>query len=318
MPKSPDACRSKLFSIDSDALMVDLSSKVACRVAAISRTQYLRASIVCVALLVPWGKAALGESIENAPAVSPASENELQQPIDILPAPASIAPHSKTGGALAGPVSRSLRKPVGNATRVPKLNATEHHRMRPQNRVRQLNFQTTGEPSATTAPKAPDAPDNKKKDPCASIVDRPFHEYGISTAMSGNQFPDDHATECWAPINDGAGPFVGARSWGATTFAWNATCLCHRPLYFEEINLERYGYGCCESLQPAASAAHFFATIPALPYCMATDCPCDCIYTLGHYRPGSCNPWQCHWPRFTTRAALAEGGVWTGLVFLIP
>jgi hypothetical protein len=136
--------------------------------------------------------------------------------------------------------------------------------------------------------------------------------------MSGTQFPEDHAAGCWAPINDSAGPLAGARCWSATTFAWNATCLCHRPLYFEEINLERYGYGCCESLQPAASAAHFFATIPTLPYCIGTDCPCECIYTLGHYRPGNCNPWQCHWPRWSTRAALAEGGVWTGMVFLIP
>jgi hypothetical protein len=136
--------------------------------------------------------------------------------------------------------------------------------------------------------------------------------------MPSGDAPEDHASGCWENINASAGPLSSERCWEATTFAWNATCLCHRPLYFEEINLERYGYGCCESLQPAASAAHFFATIPALPYCMATDCPYECIYTLGHYRPGSCNPWQCHGPRWSPRAALAEGGVWTGMVFLIP
>lgn len=136
--------------------------------------------------------------------------------------------------------------------------------------------------------------------------------------MPTGNAPEDHASGCWESIDASPGQLAGERCWAATTFNWNATCFCHRPLYFEEINLERYGYGCCESLQPAASAAHFFATIPVLPYCIATDCPGECIYTLGHYRPGSCPPWQCHWPRWSTRGALAEGGVWTGMVFLIP
>jgi hypothetical protein len=71
-------------------------------------------------------------------------------------------------------------------------------------------------------------------------------------------------------------------------------------------------------MQPAASAAHFFGTIPLLPYCMAVDCPGECIYALGHYRPGNCNPKRYIWPPCSPRAILAEGGVWTGLVFLIP
>jgi hypothetical protein len=303
--------------------MVDIISRVADCAVAMSRSQRRFALLLCIALLMtPCGEAARGESNETTPIAPPASETELQQPNHILPAPDSTTGlDPATAGALAGPVLRPLARPIDRERRVPRADASQDHRSRLHSRVRQMNYQTTGEPSTATAPKAPDAPnspDRKKKDPCASLVDRPFQEYGINTAMSGTQFPDDHAATCWAPINEGAGPFVGARSWGATTFAWNATCFCHRPLYFEEINLERYGYGCCESLQPAASAAHFFATIPTLPYCIATDCPSDCIYTLGHYRPGSCNPWQCHWPRWSTRAALAEGGVWTGMVFLIP
>jgi hypothetical protein len=94
--------------------------------------------------------------------------------------------------------------------------------------------------------------------------------------------------------------------------------MAHRPLYFEEINLERYGYGCHDCLQPFASAAHFFATVPALPYCIGANCPGECQYTLGHYRPGSCPPWRCHRPPVSALGALAEGGVWTGMVFLIP
>jgi hypothetical protein len=147
---------------------------------------------------------------------------------------------------------------------------------------------------------------------------RPFNELGINIAMPEGEFPTDNATACWDSINQSAGNFAGVRFWATSTFAWNATCLCHRPLYFEQVNLERYGYGCCEALQPAASAAHFFATVPALPYCIAADCPGDCDYTLGHYRPGSCPPWRREYPPCNLRGVLGAGGVWTGLIFLIP
>ena len=93
--------------------------------------------------------------------------------------------------------------------------------------------------------------------------------------------------------------------------------MCHRPLYFEEIYLERHGYnfGCA---QPLVSAAHFFGRIPVLPYMMVVDRPCDCIYTLGHYRPGSCAPFRYHVAPLRAKAGLVEAGVVTGLVFLVP
>jgi len=114
-------------------------------------------------------------------------------------------------------------------------------------------------------------------------------------------------------------PCGTTRGWPVNSFNWVASCLCHNPLYFEEINLERYGYGCCECVQPVVSAAHFFATVPALPYMMAVDCPGSCDYTLGHYRPGSCPPRRYHCcTRCSALGALSAGGVATGLIFLIP
>ncbi|WP_372721721.1 hypothetical protein, partial [Novipirellula sp.] len=32
------------------------------------------------------------------------------------------------------------------------------------------------------------------------------------------------------------------RSWQSTTMTWKASNLCHKPLYFEDVNLERYGH----------------------------------------------------------------------------
>ncbi len=66
----------------------------------------------------------------------------------------------------------------------------------------------------------------------------------------------------------------------------------HKPLYFEQPNLERYGQGTYRCIQPAASSIHFFGTIPLLPYKMLKQSPCENLYTLGNQRPGNCNAVQ--------------------------
>ena len=186
------------------------------------------------------------------------------------------------------------------------------HRLRTA--LRQIVFQAPPGDAVQTQTQRADL----EKNPCAAMDEKPLVALGIGIALPAGKLPGDPATACWNQLNASAGPFAAIRFWPMTVYNWNATCLCHRPLYFEQINLERHGYGCCEPLQPLASAAHFFGTLPALPYCMAVECPCECVYTLGHYRPGSCPPLRYHWPPFSPLAAAAEGGVWTGMVFLIP
>lgn len=159
------------------------------------------------------------------------------------------------------------------------------------------------------------------KDPCAAAQFKPLSELGISISQPTGQTPTDFASPCWEQIN--AGPNGACRCWPVLTYQWDATCLCYQPLYFEEVNAERYGYVCdscyCCCLQPAASAAHFFGTIPCLPYCLIAQCPTECVYTLGHYRPGTCGvPWRWHWPPCDPVAALSAGGIYTGLIFAIP
>ena len=109
-----------------------------------------------------------------------------------------------------------------------------------------------------------------------------------------------------------------AAAWSEQTLHWSASCMKHRPLYFEQVNLERYGYGCHPWLQPAVSSAHFFLTIPALPYKMTVHPPRECIYTLGYYRPGNCVPWRRNLPPWSARAGIVEATTVVGLVFLIP
>jgi len=107
------------------------------------------------------------------------------------------------------------------------------------------------------------------------------------------------------------------RRFATTMMTWKAAGYCHKPLYFEDWNLERYGhsYG---PLDPVFSAAHFFVTLPVLPYKMGVELPWECVYPLGYYRPGNCAPWTVPAPPISCRGFAVEAATVTGLVFLLP
>ncbi len=81
-------------------------------------------------------------------------------------------------------------------------------------------------------------------------------------------------------------------SWSPDLTTWASPVFHHRPLYFEQPNLERYGNGCNRYLQPALSSAHFFTSVPLMPYKMLRDPPWQDTYTLGERRPGNLVPMQ--------------------------
>ncbi len=108
------------------------------------------------------------------------------------------------------------------------------------------------------------------------------------------------------------------RDWAAITYTWKASALCHKPLYFEEVALERYGHSRGPILDPLVSAAHFFVTVPLLPYEMGVEPPCECEYSLGYYRPGDCAPWIIDGFPISLRGLALECTVATGAAFAIP
>lgn len=108
------------------------------------------------------------------------------------------------------------------------------------------------------------------------------------------------------------------RVWPEITYTWKASALCHKPLYFEDVQLERYGHSWPRCAQPIVSGAHFFSSIAILPYKMGLETPNECIYALGHYRPGSCAPYYIEALPFTWRAAAFQTGVITGIHFALP
>jgi hypothetical protein len=186
----------------------------------------------------------------------------------------------------------------------------------------QVSPRSTPEPLPTPANAPAAAPD----EPGADWTPKPLSDLTTNINLPGGDLPHDYWSQRPPQHVEFFDPCGATRGWPVTSYNWVASCFCSNPLYFEEINLERYGYGCgccgpcCSTcVQSVASGAHFFANVVALPYYMGADCPCSCDYTLGHYRPGSCPPWR--WTCCSTCSALgavSAGGVATGLIFLIP
>lgn len=103
-----------------------------------------------------------------------------------------------------------------------------------------------------------------------------------------------------------------------TVFTWTAPNFYSRPLYFEQVNFERYEGKTPQWARPFISYADFLGTIPVLPYKMGGARIHERMYTLGHWRPGDPTPHQIHWGRYTTRGAIYQGAATTGLIFALP
>lgn len=91
----------------------------------------------------------------------------------------------------------------------------------------------------------------------------------------------------------------------------------YKPLYFEEVNLERYGRT-AGFWQPAISTTRFFGTVPLLPYKLAAHSPHRVYYWQWPYAAGAEAPRVRETFPLQTNAALVEAGVLTGAAFLIP
>lgn len=115
---------------------------------------------------------------------------------------------------------------------------------------------------------------------------RPIQAVRTDIQPSEGELPWNPAAERFAqqePLFHGLGT---NRAWPVFPFQWAAPAWCHRPLYYEEQNLERYGFS-RPCIQPALSAAHFFGSTFALPWLMLADPPGECVYPLGAQRVGS-------------------------------
>jgi hypothetical protein len=122
---------------------------------------------------------------------------------------------------------------------------------------------------------------------------KPFSAIQLDIQPTGKLLPNDLAISYFDSA--GQADANAPREWAMTEYNWVAPGVCHRPLYFEEVNLERYGYS-CGVVQPAVSTGHFFGRSLVLPVLMTLQHPWQCVYPLGYDRPGDCAPYYLYEP----------------------
>jgi hypothetical protein len=227
-------------------------------------------------------------------AVASESADELGEPL--------ILPSAGSGNATALPKSRNIAKSA-NAKSLVAQEKTNGTQLKPDNsKGPNIGGQTLEQ---ALAAKNPDL-----KDDCLSVKDlKKISQLTTSITPSPGDLPKDCP---WG------GDDFRPRSWAPVTFTWTASALCHHPLYFEDIQVERYGHTLGPWLQPFASAARFYLTVPILPYKMGLELPDECMYTLGYYRPGDCAPYMLDPLPLSIRASVFEAGAWVAGAAIIP
>ena len=178
-------------------------------------------------------------------------------------------------------------------------------------RARNLRLRTCAVPTA--APIRPLPPTTERE----LYRDRPVSELSTDIRPPAGQLPEDVESTPLPPLDTYFHGPATARNWSGSQCCWEAACLQHQPLYFEDINLERHGHR-VPLIQPAVSAAHFFGRIPALPYLTALDSPYQREYVLGHGRPGTCEPYPIRLVPVELGPTLVQAAVVTGLIFALP
>ena len=106
-------------------------------------------------------------------------------------------------------------------------------------------------------------------------------------------------------------------NWNWAMRTWAAPNTFSHPRYFEDRMLERHGHERFPHLTPVIAGMRFFATVPMLPYLATVRNPCECEYTLGYYRTGSCVPAFIQRPPYQRTAVAAQAtAIATGIIAL--
>lgn len=184
-----------------------------------------------------------------------------------------------------------------------EADATAQDRRKPDDKARSKAGDKAKDPCADQAGECRDA--------LAALRDDDIAGIGLDIRVGGRP-GSDYPCECRLE-----GETYQPRRFATTMFTWKAAGYCHHPLYFEDWMLERYGHS-HGYLDPVFSGAHFFVTLTVLPYKMGVELPWECVYPLGHYRPGNCAPWMVPAVPYSCRGFAVQAATVTGLVFLLP
>lgn len=165
------------------------------------------------------------------------------------------------------------------------------------------------------SPSKPDAGENDRDRFSRRVVDVP-----LDIRPTQGDMPDDLAAkefgkeltidETWPsdePSDEPADIYCSYTPW----------TICYRPLYFEDIRLERYGNH-VGYLQSGLSGVRFFSQIAALPYKMTVHPPRSCQCSNGFSRRGDCPLSGYGHREFRWDASLVEAAAVAGVVYILP
>ena len=153
-------------------------------------------------------------------------------------------------------------------------------------------------------------PNPDPEDPTRNLCPRP------AGAPRGGEDGDETAALC-PEVRPLSTELYTPRPVRPVQYRWAASNIAYNPLYFQDVSLERYGhnYGL---LQPVVSVGKFGTQLIGLPYQMALDPPCKCVYPLGYYRPGDCAPKLHYQIPLNARAALVQAAAVSGVALILP
>jgi hypothetical protein len=143
---------------------------------------------------------------------------------------------------------------------------------------------------------------------------RPLRETTIRLAPP-LETPRNVAADVFNP--EGAPPRAAPVAWFQPVGYGHVADVPYQPLYFEEVNLERYGYY-CRCVQPLVSAAHFYGTVPLLPYKMASEPPCELRSSLEYPPAATAAAPVPLWKPLSLKGVFAETAVVAGVILLFP
>ena len=162
-----------------------------------------------------------------------------------------------------------------------------------------------------------------KKDPCANLCPRPLggdcpdcRKDAEGTPESCPECPREEDIRRIGRVAGEPDREFRPRDFPHIQYCWEPTNLYHNPIYFEDVELERYGHTRHYVVQPVFSAAKFAVQLIGLPYQMSLYPVCDKQYSLGYYRPGEFVPYKYNQIPWNAKAAAVEVGCAAGGYFL--
>lgn len=288
-------------------------------------------SLLLAAMVAPaWGQQSIdavsSRKSNRTSAGATQIQNSIGSPDTDITAETSLT-HSRPFKPMQAPVEQATSSPqVKSATRLPKLADPEQFKVRNANTSGpwiKLQDQDPTNPLPTPQQIQQDSRAGNANMSQGGLLEGSLKKIDLRTGILNEsmqlavmnrdqEFPDPNFTFI-------ASSFIGPRyaaEYQPVTKTWRSPNMSHRPLYFEDENLERYGNG-IGVWQPAVSGVRFFSSVFLLPYRTGKNPLRECQYSLGYMRPGDCNPAYRPAREFSGRGAVFQsvvvGGILAGL-----